>query len=118
MPDIPSRETLTTLTQAVDVVRPSSIIGFSRHLEDGQIQMLYSYRFGIGAFVAPIADVPEALRPFSRGIGRHEGFFPTSLKAIDWHLAFAGARQLVSVSIPDQAPETRFWVGLADVRQP
>src|SRR5262245_47023968 len=80
MPDIPSRETLTALTHAVEAVRPSAIIGFSRHLEDGQIEMLYAYRFGIGAFVAPIAEVPEALRPFSRGIGLHDGFSATSQK--------------------------------------
>ena len=37
MPDIPSREALAELTNAVEAVLPQAIIGFSRHLADGQI---------------------------------------------------------------------------------
>jgi transcriptional regulator with GAF, ATPase, and Fis domain len=118
MSDIPPRAALTALTQAVDAVLPHSIIGFSRHLDDGQIQMVYSYRFGIGAFVSPTEEVPDALRPLFRGIGHHDGFTATSQKAIEWHLAFGGARRLVSVPVPDREPETRFWVGLSDLRRP
>src|SRR5262249_13156013 len=102
MPEIPSRETLAALKQAVDAVIPSAMIGCSHRLDDGQIQMVYAYPFGIGGLVASIEDVPEALRPLAKGVGYHDGFTATSQKAVEWYLAFAGATQVIAVPVPDR----------------
>ena len=92
---------------------PAVILGFAHQIDQTRVQILYSYRFGIGAYIAPVDQVPEALRPATAGFGSMDGVSADSTNAIEWHVAFAGARQLLSVPMRGRTPPTRLWIGLA-----
>src|ERR1041385_4801126 len=111
MSDALSRESLTSLWQAVNAVTPSAIVGLARHLDDGRIEMPWVCGSGFGAFVSETVDVPPALRPALAGIGHHESLGGAAQTAIEWQAAFAGARRLWSIPIQGCDPAARLWIG-------
>src|SRR5262245_31320887 len=117
MLEVPSRDALAALTQAINAIAPSATLGLSRSLADGHVEVLYSDAHGIGAFEMPIAAVPGPLRP-TAGSGAHaDAPAADAGNAVAWYLAFAAAQQIVSVPIPGHE-STRLWIGLADPRRP
>ena len=100
MLEIPPREALGALTQAIDAIVPTAMIGLTRRCEDGSVHVLYSFPFGIGGLIVAADEVPKALLPETQGLGQHTGFSSTSECVVEWHAAFAGATRLVALPIP------------------
>src|SRR5262245_43206659 len=113
MLEVPSRDALAALTQSINAIAPAATLGLSRSLADGRVEILYADAYGIGAFEVPIDDVPDALRPAAAGVAHADAPASDAHNAIAWHLAFAGARQIVSVPMPGHA-STRLWIGIAE----
>src|SRR5262245_18670083 len=113
MPGIPSREALTALKQAIEQVIPSVIVGVSRLRDDAQAQVVYSFRFGIGAYTVPMGQLPAGLKPPARS-GHADPIPAATENVIEWQANFAGAQQLLSFPIPDDEASARVWVGVAD----
>ncbi len=115
MPAIPTREILTSLTQAADAVVRTAAVGVVQRTARGGVELLYSCPHGIGRYVVATSDLPEALRPEADGI-RHAdaGAITAAGGVVDWYLGFAGVRRLLSAPMPGLDRPTRFWVGLAD----
>ena len=112
--DLPGREALTTLLDATRAVWQGAIAGLLRSDAAGRVHALYLSDLGIALHAIASAEAPTAFRPDARGVA-HLG--PDELaahpdRAIEWQLAFYGARRAIVTSVPDIQPVTRFWVGL------
>src|SRR5262245_45800863 len=118
MLELPARDALRGLTRAIDAVIPTAIVGLVRPLDRESVQLLYWYEFGFGSYVIPTAEIPEALRPATSESGTSIVIDSKVQSPIEWRSAFAGASQLVSVSVPHGDAETRLWVGLAGSDRP
>jgi transcriptional regulator with GAF, ATPase, and Fis domain len=114
MLELPSRDALSALTRAVDAVLPTTIVGLARAIDDVRVQMLFWHAHGVGSYIVSIEDVPDVLRPMTDGVGTAAVADCIPESAVQWRATLAGARQILSVPVPDLAPVTRLWVGLAD----
>ena len=111
--DVLSRETVSVLTRAVNDAAPSAVLGLVRPIGESDAEVLYADRWSLGSYRVPTSEVPEALA--TTGDDAVVSDTPTDLSpAVAWHLELLGARQLVSLPVPNQAVPTRLWVGLAD----
>jgi transcriptional regulator with GAF, ATPase, and Fis domain len=113
MPELPSRDALSELRQALDAVLPAPIAGLVRAIDDARVQMLFWQAHGVGSYVVAVEDVPSALQQ-PAGVGQAVALDTSSPSAIEWRIAFAGASQVASVAIPNTQPTSYLWVGLAD----
>src|SRR5262249_12966741 len=112
----PSRDSLAALTTAAHAVAPTGAVGFTHTRDDGRLSILYSYALGIGEFVLAPADAPESSRPSAAAVSRTG---PADLDArpegvVEWFVALAGVRQVVSFGLPTVATPSAFWLGLTD----
>ena len=94
---IPGRADFAALTEAARAIGPTVMLGFADTLDDGRVRVLYSYPYGVGAYVLPAAEAPAILRPAADGI--REGAVAVEGNpqgAIEWHLLFGGVRRVVA----------------------
>ncbi len=112
---IPSREQLAVLTEAASVIGPMVTLGFAHARDDGRVQLMHSYPFGLGAYVVAEADVPEVLRPSAAGT-REITSAPLKAnpqRAIEWLLLFGGVERLVVTRIDGLPVAACFWAGFS-----
>src|SRR5262245_20381910 len=117
--EIPTRESLTALSDAANAIVPATALGFAQRLDDGRVSVLYSSRLGIGRHLVPAGEAPAVLQPVADDVAP-DGQPITSdpQRAVDWHLSFLGVRRLISAPIPGSTSAARFWVGLAGADAP
>jgi transcriptional regulator with GAF, ATPase, and Fis domain len=116
MTAIPSRKGLDALTEAAAAVSPVAALGFARVLDHGRVSILYSFPLGIGEFVLPDGEVPDALVVATDGVRQTDAaaIDAQQLRAVERFLADNGVRRVVSTPLAGCTPATRFWVGLSD----
>jgi hypothetical protein len=71
MLELPSRETLVSLTRAARAVAPVQVLGFARSLDDARVEMLFFHINGVSEHIVRRSEVPAVLRP-SVGDARQE----------------------------------------------
>ena len=64
------RADFAALTEVARAIAPTVTLGFADTLDDGRVRVLYSYPYGVGAYV------PQG--------------------AIEWHLLFGGVQRVVA----------------------
>jgi hypothetical protein len=67
MIDLPSREDLAALAEAVNAVAPTAAFGYAGSVDKGRLSTSYFYRHGMGQFVLAEDDMPAVLRPSGEG---------------------------------------------------
>ena len=114
MREIPSRNSLAQLTDAVQTLAPAAAVGFSRRVANDRVSVFYSYPFGIGEFVLAAADMLGALVPdgVDAGIADEASLQKHRTRAAEAFLLDNCIRRVVSVRLPDIEAPTRFWAGL------
>jgi transcriptional regulator with GAF, ATPase, and Fis domain len=113
MLEIPPRHGLTALTEAVRVIAPVGSVGFTRSLESESFSVQYSSPHGIGEFILPASELPEAMRPSANGTRRADA---AALRArpegaLEWLFSIGDVQQVLSVRLPSIEPATHFWAG-------
>jgi two-component system response regulator FlrC len=114
--EIPSRDGLTTLAEAANAVTPSVAVGLARSLDEARVSILYASQRGIGEFVLPSSETPPAL-PLSTDRRRDSEATPfdlTLLEALAASRLFPLIHRVVSASVGQIDPPTRFWIGSPD----
>src|SRR5262245_10281994 len=113
--EIPSRDSLDTLTEEARAIAPVTAVGFACSLPDACASVVYSYSFGVGEFRLPVAGLPDALVPSPSGFLQADGDTLESQRsrAAEAFLLDNQTRRLVSVPLPTLEPPGRLWVGLA-----
>jgi transcriptional regulator with GAF, ATPase, and Fis domain len=113
MQEIPSRETLGALVAQANAVVPTAILGLARGgAGNGRVSVSYSWVHGIGEYLVPIDELPEALRP-----GSDVSHIETAAldahpdRVIEWILRFSGVRRVLAMTVPRVEPATRLWMG-------
>jgi transcriptional regulator with GAF, ATPase, and Fis domain len=117
--EIPSRDTLDTLTTEAQAIAPVTAVGFSCGLPDAHASVVYSYGFGIGEFRLPVTGLPDVLVPSNGGFRQADAGTLESqrARAAEAFLLDNQTRRLVSMPLPDLEPPGRLWVGLGS-REP
>jgi len=111
----PSREQLAVLSEAASVIGPTVTLGFAHARDDGRVQLIHSYPFGLGAYVVSEADVPDVLRPSAAGT-REITSAPLKAnpqRAIEWLLLSGGVERLVATRIDGLPVSACFWAGFS-----
>ncbi len=111
----PSREQLAVLSEAASVIGPTVTLGFAHARDDGRVQLIHSYPFGLGAYVVAEADVPDVLRPSAAGT-REITSAPLKAnpqRAIEWLLLSGGVERLVATRIDGLPVSACFWAGFS-----
>ena len=114
MIDLPSREDLTTLAEAVNAVAPAAALGYTRSVDKGRLSTLYFYRHGMGEFVLDPVDVPALLHPSSDRPQQTDvsTFSANPEGAIHRFLTDNAARRVASFPVLHLNRPARFWVAL------
>jgi transcriptional regulator with GAF, ATPase, and Fis domain len=119
MQEIPTRETLGALVAQANAVVPTAILGLARGGGpaaaaggNGRVSVSYSWIHGIGEYLVPLDELPEALRPGSdvRDI-ESAALDANPNRVIEWVLRFVGVRRVLAMTVPRVEPATRLWMG-------
>ena len=115
MQEIPSRETLGALIAQANAVVPTAILGLARGGSgsgNGRVSVSYSWVHGIGEYLVPTDELPDALRPDldvrhieAPALDAHPD------RVIEWILRFVGVRRVLTMPVPRVEPATRLWMG-------
>jgi transcriptional regulator with GAF, ATPase, and Fis domain len=118
MLDVPSRESLTALTEAVLAFVPTEAfisLGLARRLDDGSVSMVYAHGNGMGEYVLPPGDAPDVLTASVDGPVQADVTELTASHtgAIGWMWRGAGIKRVASVPLNLEG-RVRLWVDLSD----
>jgi hypothetical protein len=84
MLELPSRDALRALTQAINAVTPAVMVCLTRPFDGPRVQVLYTYELGFGSYVVPINEIPAALHPAEKEIGHCLVIRPLSGEPLLW----------------------------------
>jgi transcriptional regulator with GAF, ATPase, and Fis domain len=98
-----------------DAIARTTALGFSRRLDDENVSVVYTYAWGIGAFVLPAADMLDALQPTGDEVANADRAIleATRSRAAEAFLLDVETGRIVSVPLSGLESAARFWVGLS-----